>query len=150
MNGAQVLVALAALVSLVGCANTGAVKPPTWLSGSYEGTLSAPAAVGCGLPSMLEPFTWTISVDGDDFLLVSKSPYGNTFTFKSKLRSEGEHWLLSGSLETTSKSLGNGTFVGRLYAADHGVIFAHSVQSATNPDCHEEGAALAGARDRRT
>jgi hypothetical protein len=148
MNTPQTLHVLPALLALIGCTSPGPLKPPTWLPGSYAGTLSSPGASGCGLGSVFEPFTWTITVDGDDFRLVSKSPYGNTFTFTSKLRSEGEHWALSGSYESTTKFLGNGTFVARLYAIDHGVIFAHAIQSISNPPCQSTVTALAGTKNR--
>ena len=135
--------------ALVGCASSMERQPPAWLSGAYGGVLSVEASPSCDLPNpAFEPFTWTISVDGDNFRLVSHSPRGSSFTFTSKLRSAGESWDLRGDFQSTTKFLGNGTFSATLTADRYGVIFVHTIESATNTGCKTAPGTLAGAKKR--
>jgi hypothetical protein len=133
-------------LTVFGCSNVPSnERVPSWVSGDYQGMLTAPASPDCGFnAAVFEPFTWTISTTPDTIRIVQHSPYKNTFTYTSRLRANGGWWDLSGPWEGTGK-MGSGTFVGRFLATDHAIVFVYTVTWTTRNSCVLH-MTLAGAR----
>ena len=142
----QAPILLLVVSTFSGCSNTPLrTEPPSWLSGDYRGMLTAPASPDCGFDNgLFEPFTWTISITGNNIQIIEHSPYNNTFTYTSRLHPKGTWWELSGSWQGP-ESMGSGTFVGRLLATDHAVVIVNTITWTTKDSCIAE-LTLAGAR----